>query len=126
MEKLILNLEKFDITYSVINDKSIVIKQSLNHQVFVNIENGRVVISDLLKPYNLVTGVITMPIKKALINGTILMGSYGLYTIIQDLYELYTPPIEFIIIFLVLYCLNFFYYYLRYLQLKTKIMDWLS
>ena len=79
-------------------------------------------VSNKLKGYNFVTGLLEMPLEKSLVYNSILLAFYGFYSIFIDIFSFpYRIPIEFIICLISIVIIWYIYYFNTLYYHKNQI-----
>lgn len=124
LEKITKNLEKFGYNYKIVNEV-ITVKLDFSHIVIISIKSNQLLITDMLKGYNFLTGALEMSLKNSLIYNFIGNFIFGFICLYADnvtsinLNSLYLLFISWVILFSV-------FYLVKYESFKRQIMNWSS
>ncbi len=131
MKELIKNkLEKYEYKYSEHND---ILSINMGLSLYVNVEfkeNGKVKVSDKLKGWNFLTGMLSMSIKASMIYQTI--GLFVIifllpYFIISKTHSNLLIPALFLLVGMTAWIILWsFYYFIKSENMKKQIIFWIE
>lgn len=125
LEKLETNLKKFDYQYEIINENEILLFSKFKIEISIKIENDKVLIKDRIKGWNPLTGFFPTSINKVFKTTTI--GLVILFIIIEiiKIYRDFNPN-TYLIIFGMWEIMWNFFYLVKIITIKNRIINWLS